>query len=59
MASDITLAEKKLGKINVKKRVELHLHTKMSSLDGLTNIDSAIKGAAFGVIKPLQLLTMA
>ena len=59
MASDITLAEKETRQDKCeKKRVELHLHTKMSSLDGLTNIDSAIK-AAFGVIKPLQLLTMA
>lgn len=48
MASDITLAEKETRQDKCeKKRVELHLHTKMSSLDGLTNIDSAIKRAAF------------
>ena len=38
------------------KEVELHLHTKMSGLDGVTDVEEAVKQAAFGGIQRLPLL---
>lgn len=41
-----TIPEEKRSDNSPEKRVELHLHTKMSSLDALVNIKDAIKTAA-------------
>ncbi len=47
MAYDISLADPELRQdSSEEKRVELHLHTKMSALDGLTDISAVIKRAA-------------
>lgn len=48
MAKDISLAKKEMRRDEAKeKRVELHLHTHMSTMDGLTSAKAYIERAAF------------
>ena len=42
---------------SMEKRVELHCHTKMSDMDGVSDVKDIIKGQNHGVIKQSQLLT--
>ncbi|NLY21549.1 MAG: PolC-type DNA polymerase III [Tissierellia bacterium] len=45
--SDVEVVEKEIKQDNaLEKRVELHLHTKMSSMDGINNIDEYVKRAS-------------
>lgn len=47
MAFDIALTEvEERQDLSPEKRIELHLHTKMSALDGLTDINAVVKRAA-------------
>ena len=48
MSRDISLGEKPIEKMDnaEEKRVELHLHTQMSSMDGMTNVKKLIERAA-------------
>lgn len=40
------------------KRVELHLHTQMSSMDGVTPVKNILNARLHGGIRQLPLLTM-
>ena len=36
------------------KRIELHCHTKMSDMDGVSEVKSIIKGPSSGACRPLR-----
>lgn len=47
MASDLALIEPEIRQdLSQEKRIELHLHTKMSALDGVTDVTAVIKRAS-------------
>ena len=58
MMSDIEEIKKRQKDKAEEKRVEFHLHTAMSQMDGIPNIGAYVKQAADWDIQPLRLQTI-